>query len=205
MPLGGSRPYANEKKDLIEVNDRVFLGLFEEPGLVDGVGGSCFNFQLVIAGGKVLQVVEWDAVDPGFEAGTQHSDYFSVLEIGQQDDAVKSFFARYLQHQIMFKRIRVHRNFNCHNHSLWDLGISVRDFAIVSGRRCVLALNAALVALSRVNLGNDTYRDQSGHRFLLESQIGKGCVNYACECFHCARFSYYRPICGQIVTVLKMN
>jgi len=100
--------------------DRAFVGLFEQSGVEDRIGGSRFYFQLVIACGEILEVIERDAIGTGFEAGAEHADDLSLLEIGQQDDAVNSFIARYLEHEIMIERVRVHRDFNCHNHSLND-------------------------------------------------------------------------------------
>ena len=108
------------------MNDRAFGRLFEEPGSEDGVSGCGFNFQLVIAGGKALQIVEGDAVDADLQAGAQHADDLAMLQISQQNNAVNRFFARYLEHEIMIERIRVDRNFNCHNHSLWDLVLGIK-------------------------------------------------------------------------------
>jgi hypothetical protein len=108
---------------LVKMNHRASDGLFEQFGPEDGVGGSRFYFQLIIAGREILEIVEGDAVGPGFKASAQHADDLPLLDVGEEDDAVDGFFAGYLEHEIMIERIRVHRDFNCHNHSLWDFGV----------------------------------------------------------------------------------
>src|SRR5579871_2744108 len=108
---------------LVQVNNRAIGCLFEEAGPKNGVGSGSFYFQLVVAGGRRLEIVEGNTVGADLEAGAEHADDLSLLQIGQQDDAIDGFFAGDLEHQIMIEWIRINRNFKCHNHSLWDFGV----------------------------------------------------------------------------------
>src|SRR6202012_6037651 len=108
------------------------------------------------------------------------SDDLALFDIGEQYDAVDIGLASYLHHDIMLERIRIYRNFNCHNHSLWVLSV-----------------------MMGVNLGNYPYRNQFGHFFFGKGEMAEQGLKYSFHSIHMRDLRVIRPICGQKSTSWK--